>query len=348
MSWTFTKTFRYYIPTNINLENGFAFFDLDQTLITSISGKNPKYPQTGTPNISGQEDWIYLGDIITILKEIIEKDYTIIIVTNQTSISKKGGEIIQEKIENIRQDLENELGISPIILISTAKDNFKKPNIGMVTELLKILKLISLPENSFMCGDAVQKPEIVNDEFEAYKWSDADKMFAQNLGIDFYRPLDFFPSNLEIHQISSNLNDITEIIASYDIVILTGMPGVGKSTLANTLIELDSERIYLESDKYKSNFKTMQNAYIKKLKEGKTKFVIEAMNATNEKRNLWIEPALNKSNTLSILIVWFIRNGRPWNALRDDSVPEKAYTMHYVNKFEIPIETDNINVIRVY
>ncbi len=305
---------------------GLAIFDLDETLITSASGKNPKY-QT-----NDSDDWVYLGDIINILKDIMEKNYTIVIATNQNSINQKA----KDKIENVRSDLEKQLGISPILLISTNKNsNYHKPKIGMIEFLFDELKLdAKILKNSFMVGDASGEQS----DFQPYKWKNTDKEFASNLGIDFYEPNYFFPSNKD--DVLNNLIETKE-----NIIIMMGNQGSGKSTFAINLKNEVPEYVLLRSDNF-SNLTVMANRMKKELKNGVRKFIIDATNSSDKSRDVWISKAIEYG--LSIHIIWSIRNGRPWNELRNkkEHIPEIGYRK-YSSSFQFPNYT-NIKVTMIY
>lgn len=318
-----TKNFRYYIPENIEIKK-FAMFDLDGTLITSASGRNPAY------KISSEHDWVYLGDVLPILKNISD-ECMIIIVTNQSHLGQKGGEIIQNKLELIIQNME-EYNIHPIFLVSTSKDNtdiYRKPNTGSITFLLELLKLQQIPEGSFMVGDAAYEPELVN-QFPPYDWGDADIKFANNLNVTFYRPNLIFKSNID--------NDLLNIISSYNIIIMMGNPGSGKSTFS----KLINNHIVLESDIL---HKKLYSNYIKLLKT-QSNIVIDATNPTQEIRYQYISEAFRLN--LSVIIVWSIRDGRSWNNLRENKVPNIVYNI-YSKKFENPeLDISKVKVIKIY
>ena len=114
------NTFKYYISPDIKNVEKLAFFDLDGTLITSASGKNPKYKNCDP------QDWIYLGDVIDTLKIYIENKFTIVIVTNQSHLNQKNGDCIQDKLDSVLNDLKAKY-ISVIFLVSSGKDEYRKP-----------------------------------------------------------------------------------------------------------------------------------------------------------------------------------------------------------------------------
>lgn len=313
----------YYIPQFIHQKvYKLAFFDLDGTLITRKSARDPKH------NEKSADDWIYLGPIPEVLQQLKDDGFLIIIVTNQS----KYNDIVFSKLENIRADLERRNGWSPFIFAATKDDSYRKPDVGMVLLLYKILGIYTeLPDEStlsaiFVCGDAVG-PE---DPFPPYRWSSVDFDFANEIGCEFIRPIDLFGSNRD--EIANKIN--------YDMIIMVGNQGSGKSSLSNML----GQRGYIICENDKLTKSKMVGMCKKALSENK-KVVIDKTNPTNENRQEWIDIALQYRKT--VCIIWNIRNGRPFNALREKSINEIAYRT-YTKNFQEPINTNNIPVIIAY
>lgn len=312
--WIIHDTYRYYICSDV--KHKIAFFDLDETLITSYRGMNPQRFNSD-PN-----DWIYLGDVPNELVKLKNEGYSIVIVTNQSKCKGKYEQILQSKFEDIRIDLEM-YGLNVSFLISTDKDIYRKPNIGLFELFFEVTGYENIEPESFMCGDAAYEVDREG-EFPAYDWSSSDLDFAKNCGLDFKRPNEIFKSN-------------SYDFSNYDVLILVGTMGSGKSSFARSLKNF----YHLENDTYKSNNIRVHKKYMSLL--GITKIVFDATNPTEARRAEYYEPALKKG--LKVAIVWFIRNGRPWNTLREKPVKEQAYSM-YVNRFEIP--SGDVEVYRMY
>lgn len=308
--WTIESNIIYYIPINYLHTNKIAFFDLDKTLITNLNGLNPSYKEKSSDN------WIFLGNIPEILNNYYKDNYQIVIITNQLKFDN----IIFEKIKKIQQYLEIENNWSPIILISKAKDMYRKPNIKFA-DLLKDKLNIDIGTESFMCGDAIGK----NDEYPAYRWGEDDYLFSGNLNIKFYRPIDIFKSNINIE-----LNNCKE-----DMIIMMGNMGSGKSTFSKNLKKYKNY-VICESDVLKSHVKMVKCC--EKNLANNNKIVIDATNPYFEKRKIWID--LAKKYNKSFKVVFIIIDGRPFNAIRERKVPEIAYSL-YTKKFEIPHVDEN-------
>ena len=131
-AWINKPNYRTYISSKINKDEPFAFFDLDETLITSYKSKNPAIFN------KDPEDWIYLGDIIGKLEQLVEDRFNIVIVTNQTYLARKDGEILMVKFNNIIEDLKV-WGINVSFLISFLTGAILFINI--VNRLFKIFPL---------------------------------------------------------------------------------------------------------------------------------------------------------------------------------------------------------------
>lgn len=76
-------------------------------------------------------------------------------------------------------------------------DESRKPGKGMALRLESILKEKGLTldwQNSFMVGDSAYKKnkDIRPDGKPGTHFSNSDRLFAENLGIAFYEPTDFF------------------------------------------------------------------------------------------------------------------------------------------------------------
>ena len=210
----------------------------------------------------------------------------------------------------------------PYIFVATGSsknpsDQFRKPKAGVS----KYFNL-KFAESSFMCGDGVGP----SDPYVPYQWDDVDLVFASNLGIKFFRPLDVFGSNYLT--ISQEIKSTKQI----QVVILVGNQGSGKSSWAKANSKYSSSLDELKSDKLMYG---MASQAI--LASPQELVIFDATNGSKEKRAKWIEWA--RSKNLSWCIVWFIRDGRSWNKQRPKPIPEIAYNI-YSKYFERPDESE--------
>lgn len=146
-----------------------AAFDLDWTLIRPRNGTFPL-------NIN---DNIIMDRRIEILKKYQDGGYTIIILTNQKVTSRNPLDFKLKRLNNIG-NLFKSYGIQVMIFMSISDDMYRKPNIGMISEINQIIPNSKIV---FYCGDAAGR----NSDF-----SDSDLKFAQNAGINFYLPETIF------------------------------------------------------------------------------------------------------------------------------------------------------------
>ena len=281
-----------------------AMLDLDGTLVTSANAK--RYTDNDSTN------WVYLGPISEQLQRLWVDGWTIAIMTNQSRFNNNTA----ARIENIRQDLENRNTWSPFVFIATSDDIYRKPQSGMLSLLIGLLGTDSSNISSiFMCGDGVG----LTDPYPPYRWTSTDRDLAASLGITFIRPLELFGTNFD----SVVGRDQQEMI------ILVGNAGSGKSTIASHLAT--QNYIVCSGDILKTQSKMLQTLRTN-LQFGRS-VVIDATNPSSDKRATYIN--LAKEFSISVRILWLIRDGRPWNSLRCTPVPEVAYGV-YSKKFVRP------------
>lgn len=252
----------YLAPTLIRVSNveefsskemKYALFDLDNTLIRTKHGG--KFPRS-------EDDWEFCPNVLDKLKQVQKSNYKIIIITNQSGISRKESrkKIILGEITSVVSKFDFEVQV----YISTAVDYWRKPNTSIVERFIwnkEILKNIEKIESVFYVGDAAGRP----DDF-----SDSDYSFAYNIYLlmKYFNPkinksqypkfitnTKFFenqktPSlsdqpirtsvdpNTYINKSSDVINDISNNISNETkpiIIIMIGAPGSGKSTMANAI-----------------------------------------------------------------------------------------------------------------
>jgi bifunctional polynucleotide phosphatase/kinase len=249
--------------------------------------------------------------------EVLHRDgWIIALITNQSDW--KVSPDPAAKITSILAALQTANGWAPWTLVATAtrkeKDTlYRKPGRGLYDLLLKTLNITSGSITVRMCGDAVGP----TDPYPPYRWADSDAAFATAIGATFVRPLDLFSAAVTVTPSPTQ-----------ELILLMGNPGSGKSSAARKLAE--SGYIHIEQDIMKSKAAT-KAAVCSALKTGSS-VVVDATHGSAANR----EPY----TTLGIpyRILWFIRDGRPFNALREKPVPEVAYAV-YSKHFIPPSES---------
>jgi bifunctional polynucleotide phosphatase/kinase len=294
-----------------------ALFDLDGTLIQSKSGK--RWAADGN-------DWVFMGDVPGTLQRYATEGWTIAIVTNQSEWLRTRSEAgPRTKISTVLDALFAANAWAPWCLVATGSPTetvYRKPARGLYDLLLR--ELDATPTEVKMCGDAVgaaaERPE--------YRWSDSDAVFARNIGATFQTPESVFGRS------KPRIN-----LHAKEIVILVGNMGSGKSSSAHALCAQSASEdivcafdyIHLEQDVLK-NARAMLRSTRTYLDESKS-VIVDATHATAEARAPYI--ALARELGITCRILWHIRDGRPYNALRAAPVPEVAYSV-YSKRFEDP------------
>lgn len=178
-----------------------AFFDADSTVRVSLSGS----VSANTPT-----DVRILPNVPETLKTLDENNYLIYIVSNQGGIAAGNVtcDIADGALNFTVQEITRLGGVVHGYDFAENNNEMRKPETGMAKKLELILKTqfgekakIDMV-NSFMVGDSAFKKEGKNNTadfrmktskiIKGTHFSNADRLFAQNYGIYFYEPTDFF------------------------------------------------------------------------------------------------------------------------------------------------------------
>jgi bifunctional polynucleotide phosphatase/kinase len=196
-----------------------ACYDMDGTL---IQPSDPSKEFCETP-----DDWVFREG----MKEQVEAKQAegmfVLIFTNQARKAMR--HVTLKRLENVILQL-GKCGI----FVATARDHYRKPEIGMWELANDTYGLEPDLENSFFCGDASGLPG---------SFSDADAGFAKNAGLPYVLPLGYCANvSASASAMSSSSNSIqssgglqiaeVEPSGEQELVLLVGPPASGKSTLA--------------------------------------------------------------------------------------------------------------------
>ncbi|XP_077115839.1 bifunctional polynucleotide phosphatase/kinase [Ranitomeya variabilis] len=211
-------------------------FDIDGTIITTKSGK--VFP-------TSPDDWrILYPEIPKKLKALLSDGYKIIFITNQMGISR--GKLRPEVFKAKAEAILDELGIPVQIFVATGMGIYRKPATGMwdflcekANDGIKVKK-----EDCIYVGDAAGRPANWAPDRKKKDFSCSDRLFAVNIGINFYTPEEFFlgwkkaafqlptfdpkaldPNGPPYEPASSSL-----VSSSVEVVVTVGFPAAGKST----------------------------------------------------------------------------------------------------------------------
>lgn len=293
--------------------------DVDGTLIVSKSGR--KWADSPT-------DWMWAHPGFPQFLAEKSKEALVALVTNQSMWTHEGSQS-PAKIQSILAALEAANGWRPVCLVATAttkqKDTvYRKPGRGLYDVLLDKLGWRQEDVGGVeMCGDACGP----TDPNPAYRWADSDYQFAKAIGATFIRPCE-----LPLPTITPPSANPTAT-ATKEVVICVGNPGSGKTTLARSFAA--AGYTHVEQDATKTAAATLKA--VKAATAATGSVIVDATHASVKNRAPYI--ALAKERGYRVRIVWCVRDGRAWNALRPKPVPEIAYAV-YSKYFEEPTEAE--------
>ena len=261
-------------------------------------------------------DFSFLPNRICGLKAI-QEDYTIVIFTNQKFKGKRLHTAL-ERINNVIASFQVQ-EIFPWVFVSTGEDEFRKPNTGMWLVFSQYFP--DLSEKLFI-GDAAGRPG---------DYDNSDLLFSQNAGLTFYTPEEIFPRNT------------LPKIEHQTVFVFVGMPGSGKSTFYEKELK-PLGVVHVNQDTLKTRQKIMKKIS-QELSSGKS-IAIDSTNPTPQKRREFIE--LAKEFGVSVIILYFVRNGYNFNKLREKPVPDIVYNVYFKNLVEPTEEIDGVPVIEIF
>ncbi|CAG8632801.1 9350_t:CDS:10 [Funneliformis mosseae] len=288
-----------------------AAFDLDDTLIT-INGSH-KYPKD-------ENDWKWWSKIVPKkIKQIYEEGYKVVIISNQGSFesSKKTSEKKRKDFMNKINHMANNLNIPFEVYAATARDKYRKPMIGIWNYIIEHGNDgvdIDI-ERCFYVGDAAGREENWKHNTQG-DWNDTDRKFAENIGIKFYTPEEFFddakpaPYSYGDFNPKNHPRDVELFIPDSpplvppdghcEVVIFVGYPASGKTSFAKKWL-VNNGYVHVNQDSLKTKAKctkTCEDA----LKENKP-VVIDNTNADVESRKAYIN--LAKKYKVPSRCFWF-------------------------------------------
>lgn len=263
-----------------------ACFDIDGTIIKTKSGK--KFARD-------KYDWTFWSDNV---KEKLHslKKHAIIFFTNQKGLQKK-----EDKLNNWLDkclDILNELNLPVQVYVATGNNRYRKPSLGMWDLVEKEWKNID-KERSFYCGDAAGRKG---------DFSDSDRKFALNIGIDFFTPEEFFYTlsdkqeykmdklDFSVYKKNKQPNIQNFIVDGQQLVIMVGYPGSGKSTLANKIAKKYKKFIVVNQDTCKTLSKCIKLA--KQALNDNKSVIIDNTNSTRKTRMKYLNIKVNSHKTL--------------------------------------------------
>ena len=294
--------------TNSSIRKKMAAFDYDWTLVI---------PKDGKTFSTSMDDWKwYFDNIPIIIKKYYNDGYMIVIFSNQSKLWK------HEQIKKVMETLE-----IPMFIVIAPNKKLYKPNPILFTSLVGDFE-INKKKSFFVC-DALGRPT---------DFSDSDKVFAENIGIKYYSPEEFFKNNQDSKQVSNIKVELYlfDLKSSKEIIIMVGYPGSGKSTIAKEICKNDNY-ILVQGDVYKTSTKMIKVA--KAVIEDDNKCIIfDATNSSIKKRKEYIDFAKKYNYSVKCIHVdTSLEESFKRNKLRDEDkqIPKIAYSV-YKKHFESP------------
>uniref|UniRef100_A0A4W4HJQ6 PNK FHA domain-containing protein n=1 Tax=Electrophorus electricus TaxID=8005 RepID=A0A4W4HJQ6_ELEEL len=159
-------------------------FDIDGCIITTKSGK--VFP-------TSPDDWrILFPEIQPKLATLLKEGLKVVFFTNQMGIArgKLRPEVFKAKVEDILQTLN----LPVQVFVATGPGIYRKPVIGMWEHLCeKANGGVTVDKSqSFYVGDAAGRPVNWAPGKKKKDFSCSDRLFALNIGVNFYTPEEFF------------------------------------------------------------------------------------------------------------------------------------------------------------
>ncbi len=254
------------------------------------------------------EDFILLGEIEKVFASLESDGAVVALVSNQQMWTQA-----RSKFERLRI-----LFPTVIQAIATGKGSpFRKPSAAIYDLILQLGDLKLIKERHYV-GDAIGPSAV----YPPYKWASSDMEFAAAVDAEFHEPLELFPhSRTPLPH------------AKQELILMVGNPGSGKSTLSASFAH--EGYVIANQDTLGTRAKVLKVAK-DAWSKGKS-VIIDATNPSREKRRDIVD--IIGATKSQVRLFWSIRDGRPFNAERDEPIPEIAYAM-YTKYFDTPTEDE--------
>ncbi|KAJ7582486.1 polynucleotide kinase 3 phosphatase-domain-containing protein [Mycena floridula] len=269
-----------------------ALFDLDDTLIK--------------PDDSARKwDW-WTRSIPDKLNELHQEGFSIVLISNQAGLARKSSKSPkaldwqQVKIPSIAAAIPD---LPFRLLAATAKDGFRKPMIGMWTELERIYKEDDIDIDkaaSFVVGDAAGRPA---SDGRKKDFAGTDRMWAANVGITFHTPEEYFlsvppqPYKLEGFHVSSLAKlplfapDSSPLLPKplkQEIILFVGYPALGKTSFYHKHLE-PAEYVHINQDILKTRAKCIKT--VQEVLQNNRSCVVDNTNRNIATRKFYVDVA---------------------------------------------------------
>ncbi|XP_008424314.1 bifunctional polynucleotide phosphatase/kinase [Poecilia reticulata] len=293
-SWQQTGNLMFYTAAGVKASDKIAGFDIDGCIITTKSGK--VFP-------TAPDDWkILYPEIQPRLASLLKKGYKVVFFTNQLGIAR--GKLIPEVFKSKVEDILTTLQLPVQVFVASGPGIYRKPVMGMWNHLCEKANdgLAVDKTQSFYVGDAAGRPENWAPGKKKKDFSCSDRLFALNIGLQFYTPEEYFlgwksaPYSLpdfDPRKLDSSCRLFDPPSASLtctntEVIVAVGYPAGGKSTFFHTHV-VPKGYVYVNRDTLGS-WQNCVSACERALKEGRS-VAVDNTNPDPESRKRYLDVA---------------------------------------------------------
>lgn len=293
-SWQQFGSLMVYTAAGVKGSDKIAGFDIDGCIITTKSGK--VFP-------TAPDDWkILYPEIQPKLASLLKKGYKVVFFTNQLGIAK--GKLRPEVFKSKVEDILATLKLPVQVFVATGPGIYRKPVMGMWNHLCEKANddvTVDMTQ-SFYVGDAAGRPENWAPGKKKKDFSCSDRLFALNIGLQFYTPEEYFlgwkhaPYNLpefnptKLDSAARLYDPPSASLTSGDteVIVAVGFPASGKSTFFHTHV-IPKGYVYVNRDTLGS-WQNCVSACERALKEGRS-VTVDNTNPDPESRKRYVDVA---------------------------------------------------------
>lgn len=293
-SWQQFGNLMVYTAAGVKGSDKIAGFDIDGCIITTKSGK--VFP-------TAPDDWkILYPEIQPKLASLLKKGYKVVFFTNQLGIAK--GKLTPEVFKSKVEDILATLKLPVQVFVATGPGIYRKPVMGMWNHLCdKANDHVTVDKTqSFYVGDAAGRPENWAPGKKKKDFSCSDRLFALNLGLQFYTPEEYFlgwkcppyslpkfdPRKLDSAARLYDPPSSSLTSSETEVIVAVGFPASGKSTFFHTHV-IPKGYIYVNRDTLGS-WQNCVSACERALKEGRS-VAVDNTNPDPESRKRYVDVA---------------------------------------------------------
>lgn len=293
-SWQQFGSLMVYTAAGVKGSDKIAGFDIDGCIITTKSGK--VFP-------TAPDDWkILYPEIQPKLASLLKKGYKVVFFTNQLGIAK--GKLRPEVFKSKVEDILATLKLPVQVFVATGPGIYRKPVMGMWNHLCEKANddMTVDKTRSFYVGDAAGRPENWAPGKKKKDFSCSDRLFALNIGLQFYTPEEYFlgwkrapyslpefnPTKLDSAARLYDPPSASLTSSDTEVIVAVGFPASGKSSFFHTHV-IPKGYVYVNRDTLGS-WQNCVSACERALKEGRS-VAIDNTNPDPESRKRYVDVA---------------------------------------------------------